>query len=130
MLSCWDDSNNTDIVDHHDYGTAFKTHWEPKLYGDEAKGALVTEGGSLAVILGAGARGRSMHQWLLACDSTCVRLEIASASRGLTPGARVVGFKRTNIVKMAISHIHGRMVHDICGIANLPTGDPCGAVRL
>ena len=40
-------------------------------------------------------------------------------------GARVVGFIRTNVVKMAISHIHGRMVHDICGVANLATDDPC-----
>ena len=41
---CWDDSNNTDIVDHHDYGTAFKTGWARALYSDPAKGAIVTEG--------------------------------------------------------------------------------------
>lgn len=46
VLSCWDDSNNTDVVDHHDYGTAFKTGWAKALYSDPAKGALVTEGGS------------------------------------------------------------------------------------
>ena len=32
VMSCWDDSNNTDIVDHHDYGTAFKTGWQRALY--------------------------------------------------------------------------------------------------
>ena len=46
VMSCWDDSNNTDIVDHHDYGTAFKTGWQRALYSDPVKGAAVTEGGS------------------------------------------------------------------------------------
>jgi hypothetical protein len=46
VMSCWDDSNNTDIVDHHDYGTAFKSGWQHALYSDPAKGAVVTEGGS------------------------------------------------------------------------------------
>jgi hypothetical protein len=45
VLSCWDDSNNTDIVDHHDYGTTF-TSWQHALYSDPKKGALVTEAGS------------------------------------------------------------------------------------
>jgi hypothetical protein len=46
VMSCWDDSNNTDIVDHHDYGTAFKSRWSKALYTDPEKGAIVTEGGS------------------------------------------------------------------------------------
>ena len=46
VISCWDDSNNTDIVDHHDYGTAFKSGWAKALYSDPEKGAVVTEGGS------------------------------------------------------------------------------------
>ena len=46
VMSCWDDSNNTDIVDHHDYGTAFKSGWATALYSDPHKGAMVTEGGS------------------------------------------------------------------------------------
>lgn len=45
-MSCWDDSNDTQIVDHHDYGTAFKSEWLPALYRDPAKGSMVTEGGS------------------------------------------------------------------------------------
>jgi hypothetical protein len=46
VLALWDDNNNTDVVDHHDYGTGFKSTWAPALYGDPAKGAIVTEGGS------------------------------------------------------------------------------------
>jgi len=46
VMSCWDDSNNTDIVDHHDYGTAFKSKWAQMLYSNVEKGAMVTEGGS------------------------------------------------------------------------------------
>ena len=31
VLSCWDDNRDTDIVDHHDYGTGFSKTWLPAL---------------------------------------------------------------------------------------------------
>ena len=31
VLSCWDDNPDTDIVDHHDYGTGFTKTWLPAL---------------------------------------------------------------------------------------------------
>lgn len=40
VISCWDDSNATDILDHHDYGTAFKSRWQTAIYSDVAKGAI------------------------------------------------------------------------------------------
>lgn len=46
VLSCWDDNNDTDIVDHHDYGTGFKSSWLSALYSNPGKGAVVTEAGS------------------------------------------------------------------------------------
>lgn len=46
VISCWDDSNDTMIVDHHDYGTAFKSEWLPRIYSNPSKGAIVTEAGS------------------------------------------------------------------------------------
>ena len=46
LISCWDDNNDTQIVDHHDYGAAFATEWEPAVYVNTAKGAVITEAGS------------------------------------------------------------------------------------
>merc|ERR1719460_445309 len=42
VLSCWDDSADTDVVDHHDYGTDFPGSWVHAIYSDVAKGAIVT----------------------------------------------------------------------------------------
>ena len=46
VISCWDDTNNTEIVDHHEYDTAFLSGFYPAVYANPAKGAIVTEGGS------------------------------------------------------------------------------------
>ena len=46
VISCWDDSNNTEVVDHHEYDTAFKSGFFPAVYSNPAKGAIITEGGS------------------------------------------------------------------------------------
>lgn len=46
VISCWDDSNNTEIIDHHEYDTAFKSGFLPALFANPVKGAIVTEGGS------------------------------------------------------------------------------------
>ena len=46
VISCWDDNNDTQILDHHEYDVAFKTGWVPALYANPAKGAVITEGGS------------------------------------------------------------------------------------
>lgn len=46
VISCWDDSNNTEVVDHHEYDTDFKSGFFPAVFSNPAKGAIVTEGGS------------------------------------------------------------------------------------
>jgi len=46
VISCWDDSNNTEIIDHHEYDTAFASGFLPALYANPAKGSVITEGGS------------------------------------------------------------------------------------
>jgi len=46
IISCWDDNNDTDIVNHHEYDTSFKTGFFPSLYSNISKGAVITEGGS------------------------------------------------------------------------------------
>ena len=46
IISCWDDNPDTEIVDHHDYGTAFSKTGTSAVYGNTAKGAVITEGGS------------------------------------------------------------------------------------
>lgn len=46
VISCWDDSNNTEILDHHEYDTLFKTGFFPAVYANPTKGAVITEGGS------------------------------------------------------------------------------------
>ncbi len=45
VISCWDDNADTQIVDHHDYSTAFSS-WATALYQNPAKGSVITEGGS------------------------------------------------------------------------------------
>jgi len=46
VISCWDDNNNTQIVDRHEYDTSFNSSFFPAVYANPAKGAIVTEGGS------------------------------------------------------------------------------------
>lgn len=46
VISCWDDNNDTMIVDHHDYTDTFTTSWTPAIYSNLSKGAVITEGGS------------------------------------------------------------------------------------
>lgn len=46
IISCWDDNNDTEIVDRHEYDTSFKSSLLEALFADEAKGAVITEGGS------------------------------------------------------------------------------------
>ena len=46
VISCWDDNNDTDIVNHHEYDTNFKTGFFPSLYSNITKGSVITEGGS------------------------------------------------------------------------------------
>ena len=46
VISCWDDNNDTDSVNHHEYDTNFKTGFFPILYSNISKGAVITEGGS------------------------------------------------------------------------------------
>ena len=46
IISCWDDSNDTQILDHHEYDTNFKSGWTPSLYANPLKGSVITEGGS------------------------------------------------------------------------------------
>jgi hypothetical protein len=46
VISCWDDNNDTQVLDHHDYSPDFASSWQPALYANLAKGAVVTEGGS------------------------------------------------------------------------------------
>jgi len=46
VISCWDDNNNTEILDHHEYDPNFQSGWTPALYANPAKGAVITEGGS------------------------------------------------------------------------------------
>jgi hypothetical protein len=43
LISCWDDNNNTEIVDHHDYGANFASEWAPAVYVNPRKGAVITE---------------------------------------------------------------------------------------
>ncbi|XP_065187300.1 uncharacterized protein LOC135817924 [Sycon ciliatum] len=45
VLSCWDDNNDTDIVDTHHYSSDF-TGWTSAVYSNPDKGAVVTEAGS------------------------------------------------------------------------------------
>lgn len=46
VISCWDDSNDTQILDHHEYDTTFHSTWLPALYANPLKGSVITEGGS------------------------------------------------------------------------------------
>jgi hypothetical protein len=46
VMSCWDDNNNTQVVDTHQYSVAFASSWAPAVYANEGKGAVITEGGS------------------------------------------------------------------------------------
>ena len=45
VISCWDDSNNTEILDHHQYDVDFPS-WASAVFANPAKGAVITEGGS------------------------------------------------------------------------------------
>eukprot|EP00759_Apiculatamorpha_spiralis_P056528 PhF_6_TR817/c0_g1_i1/m.1242 len=46
ILSCWDDNDNTQVVDMHRYDTQFGTGWTTQAYANTKKGTLITEGGS------------------------------------------------------------------------------------
>ena len=46
VLSCWGDSNDTDIPDVHTYDSAFRSKWSAAIFENPAKGAFVTEAGS------------------------------------------------------------------------------------
>ena len=46
IISCWDDNNDTQILDHHQYDVAFSSSWQPALYASLEKGSVITEGGS------------------------------------------------------------------------------------
>jgi hypothetical protein len=46
ILSLWDDSNVTDVLDHHDYTSAFATEWRPAVFRAPLKGGVITEAGS------------------------------------------------------------------------------------
>ena len=46
VISCWDDSNNTDIVDHHQYYVPSYTNYlSNAVFSNPAKGGIVTEAG-------------------------------------------------------------------------------------
>lgn len=46
IISCWDDNNDTQVVDHHDYTPNFASAWKPAVYANVSKGAIITEAGS------------------------------------------------------------------------------------
>ena len=46
ILSLWDNSNVTDVLDHHDYTASFASEWRPAVFAAPAKGAVITEAGS------------------------------------------------------------------------------------
>jgi hypothetical protein len=46
IISCWDDNNDTNVVDHHDYTSSFASEWEPAVFVNPSKGAVITEAGS------------------------------------------------------------------------------------
>jgi hypothetical protein len=38
VLSCWDDNDDTELVDTHHYSTAFSHEWSPAVYSNPTKG--------------------------------------------------------------------------------------------
>ena len=46
VLACWSDNNDTDVIDLHAYTPNFAKDWEPALFSNPRKSALVTEAGS------------------------------------------------------------------------------------